>query len=192
MDIGLFDYVAPGALILSTSSYSIINFFNPSEEKHSSLYFGSGLVDFIRNNQIDIPITQLNNFTKYIIEFNTSGMRIIPLGTFISGRKYVKIYYFMEGIFPNYKIMKDALSKTFVNISKEYGFSKNKTYCFKMIADCYYDVGITVRPFKILGKYIYLSQSFSEDYRWYKVVDTTTGVDLITRDCYYFIGRVYR
>ncbi|ARE67661.1 SWPV1-137 [Shearwaterpox virus] len=187
MDNRLFDFIAPGALILSASHNSIMNLFNPSEEKHSSLYMGSGIIDFIFNNNIDFPVKGLNNFTRYIIEFNTSGMSVIPVDKFMLDREYVKLYYYTEGLFPNYDIMRNALIYAFTNVSKEYGFGKNKTYCFKMIADCYYHLGIEVKPYKILGKYIYLSQSFSEDNRWFKVVDTLTGENLITGNCYYLI-----
>ncbi|QRI42865.1 hypothetical protein [Mudlarkpox virus] len=187
MDNRLFDFVAPGALILSASYNSIMNLLNPSEEKHSSLYMGSGIIDFILNNNIDFPVKGLNNFIRYVIEFNTSGMAIIPVDKFMLDRKYVKLYYYTEGLFPNYDIMKKALIYAFTNVNKEYGFGKSKTYCFKMIADCYYHLGIEVKSYKILGKYLYLSQSFSEDNRWFKVVDTLTGENLITRNCYYLI-----
>lgn len=187
MDISLFDYIAPGAVMLSQSNHSIVNFFNPSEEKHSSLYFGYGIVDFIIKNDINFSINGLNNFTNYIIEFNTSGFAIIPLREFMLDRKYVKVYYYMEGIFPNYRLMEDTVKQAFLYANKEYGFGKNKTYCFKMIADCYLDIGINVKPYKILGKYLYLSQSFCDDDRWTKVLDTLTGENLITRNSYYFI-----
>ncbi|UWX11300.1 CRPV-191 [Crowpox virus] len=187
MDNRLFDYVAPGALILSSSSSSIVNLINPSKEKHSSLYIGSGIIDFILKNNIDFPIKGLNNFIRYIIEFNTSGMAIIPIDIFMADRKYVKIYYYAEGLFPSYDIMKKALTYAFTNVNKEYGFGRNKTYCFKMVADCYYNLGIGVKSYKMLGKYLYLSQSFSEDGRWFKVVDTSTGENLIIGNCYYLI-----
>ncbi|ALA62461.1 hypothetical protein [Turkeypox virus] len=189
MDISLFDGVAPGALVLSTSNNSIINFFNPSEEKHSSLYIGPGIIDLIIENYIDFPTHIFDNYTKYMIEVNTSGMEIIPLNTFISNKKYIKVYYFMEGIFPDYKVMKEALIQSFTNSRKEYGLSKNKTYCFKMIADCYRDIGIMVKSYKILGRHLYLSQSFSSDNRWFKIIDTISGENLLTRNCYYFKRR---
>ncbi|ATI21000.1 NLPc/P60 superfamily protein [Western grey kangaroopox virus] len=186
------NYVARGAVIFSNSYGSLTDYFNPSEEKHSALFFGSGLVDYLLARRIVYPLAGLTNEDCYIVEFNVSGMRAVPLEEFLGTKSSVRVYYYMRSVFPALDVMEEAIAFAFSDADKDYGFGSTKSYCFKTVSNCYAQVGVRVEPVNLLGREIVLSQSFTGDERWQKVMDSDTGeVVLLAGYGYYLKWRIY-
>lgn len=173
------EYACRGAVIFSNSKTLLSSYFNPSEEKHASLYFGRGLVSFLANRGIQYPVAGLDDSQQYVLEFNTNGMRAVSLDEFLQSKVSVKVYYYTESCEPAVSVMDFATEFAFDELRKRYGFGHSASYCFKMVAHCYARAGVTVAPETLLWKDVILSQSFTRDVHWMCVYDSQTGASLL-------------
>uniref|UniRef100_A0AAU7E201 Protein OPG091 n=1 Tax=Rousettus bat poxvirus TaxID=3141933 RepID=A0AAU7E201_9POXV len=173
------EYACRGAVLFSNSKTLFSGYFNPSVEQHASMYFGPSLVSFLVSRRIPFPLAGLDDATAYVIEFNTEGMRAVPLDAFIASRVSVKVYYYTEACMPASEVMSLAAAFAFDELDKRYGLGDSASYCFKMVAHCYARAGVPIATETLLGKDVVLSQSFTQDARWLRVYDSLTGLSLL-------------
>ncbi|QHR82595.1 NlpC P60 superfamily protein [Brazilian porcupinepox virus 1] len=160
----IFNNAPKGALIFSNYKFSLTEYFNPSYDKHVSIYIGSK----------DDDIFSCKDNKKYVVEsLYNNGVTITSLSNYLKDVINVKVLVLDDDLNPNSKyIMSLAADIAKGYVGTPYGFGKNNIYCFKLIAKCYELVGIELPTYKILGKRIYLSQSFTDNKQWKKIYDS--------------------
>ncbi|AAC55190.1 MC062R [Molluscum contagiosum virus subtype 1] len=174
------EHCARGAVLFSTTRYVLSNYFNPSEEKHAAIYFGRELPEFLLRERVLFPCPDgLRDDEHYVLEFNTQGMRAVPLRDFLHARHSLKVYYYTDAAVPDTETMARAAGFAFDDMEKDYGFGPDMSYCFKTVARCYARVGVRVRALSLLGRGVVLSQSFTRDPRWLCVYDSERGTTML-------------
>ncbi|AWU47101.1 NLPc/P60 superfamily protein [Sea otter poxvirus] len=170
-------YSPRGAIIFVNSFYSLTEPFNPSEDKHIAIYFGTGLATHLlksRGYNYSDKIHDVCDDVSYVIESTAMrGSHILKLTDLIKNAN-IKVYI-LHNVSKSIQLMAQAADNALELVGVPYGFSYSKLYCFKMVADCYRAVGINVNTYKLLYRDVYLSQSFTRDYKWYKIYDSLTG-----------------
>ncbi len=169
----IINHAPKGAIIFLNYKFSMTGHINPSTDKHAAIYFGYGSLSNVLNtprwilNELceDVPIA-VDATYKY-------GVRIVPLSDLLTDVLNAKIYVF-TGLDSESK-MSMAANSAIGLVGTPYGFKKNNMYCFKLIADCYNSVGVSVSPERFLWKEIFLGDNFTKDDKWEKLYDSLTG-----------------
>ncbi|RFC01515.1 hypothetical protein DDJ49_30495, partial [Klebsiella pneumoniae] len=88
------EHCARGAVLFSTTRYVLSNYFNPPEETHAAIHCGRELPEFLLRESVLFPAPAgLRDDEHYVLEFNTQGMRAVPLRDFLHARHSLKVYY---------------------------------------------------------------------------------------------------
>ncbi|ANS71145.1 nlpc/p60 superfamily protein [Pteropox virus] len=166
-------YVPRGAIIFVNSWHSLTEQFNPSNDKHAAIYFGDKLCTHLLKTRC-VSYDNICDSTLYAIESTAvKGAHIIPLKTLIT-KSDIKIYI-LDNFDSPYKIMEQAADNALELVGAPYGFNSNNLYCFKMVANCFEAAGVDVSTYRLLGKDIYLSQSFTNDPKWKKIYSSESN-----------------
>ncbi|QGN68058.1 Nlpc/p60 superfamily protein [Equine molluscum contagiosum-like virus] len=171
------EHACRGAVLFS-NAHGPTAYFNPSAEKHAALYFGRGLASHLLQQRVRAP-QPLADDARYVVEFNTGGMRVVELEAYLRAKDSVKLYYYVEAGAPDVGTMARAAGFAFEDIDKAYGFGPRASYCFKTVARCYQRAGVRVRPERLLGRDVVLSQCFTRDPHWVCVYDSASGACLL-------------
>ncbi|ASC55596.1 hypothetical protein SePPVgORF033 [Seal parapoxvirus] len=164
-----------GSLIFVTSAMSMTECLNPSEYKHAAIYVGSLNVNS-RSVMRSVALGSSSNYcanVPCVIDASAPhGARITPLVDLLRHCLVVKAYQLaVPGAL---MLMNLAADAAFELVGTPYGFNTGRTYCFKLVADCFASVGVSTRTRKIMGREVVLSQDFVEQEGvWTKIFDSS-------------------
>ncbi|QQG31543.1 hypothetical protein [Swinepox virus] len=158
-------YVPKGAIIFINYRFSLTVHFNPSEDKHAAIYIGNLQSNCLRDGST-CALEPIDDDCYAIEASYKNGVRMINIKELLKDAKSIKILVLHDIISDIKMAIAADIAITF--IGTPYGFGKHHLYCFKLVADCYSHIGIIIPTFNILGKRIYLSQSFDND-QWKKI-----------------------
>ncbi|AAR07412.1 56R [Yaba monkey tumor virus] len=156
------NYTPKGAIIFLNYRFSLTEHFNPSEDKHAAIFIGS------------IPSKNKTTYECMAVEstFN-NGVNTITVDNLLKDLTSVRVYILNSTDFISKMSIASESALGFLGMP--YGFGKKNMYCFKLVAECYEPLGIKTPTYKLLGKKIYLSQSFKYCNTWKKIYDSETG-----------------
>ncbi|ABI99220.1 hypothetical protein DpV83gp065 [Deerpox virus W-848-83] len=158
--------VPKGAIIFINYRFSLTEHFNPSEDKHAAIYLGK----IKKENLISCKRSFDENEVWAIEASYKNGVNLITLDELLKGALNIKIFILDDELSePKMSIAADISLKF---IGMPYGFGSNHIYCFKLVAESYSYLGITMPTYNILGKKIYLSQSFTHSGHWKKIYES--------------------
>ncbi|ADT91088.1 NlpC/P60 superfamily protein [Cotia virus SPAn232] len=161
-------YAPRGSVIFINYLFSLTEYFNPSYDKHVAIYLG------YKDTDVNTIFKCENDDEKWIVEsIYESGVTATPLFTLLKNANNVKVYI-LDEYNNEHSLAKMSLAAdvAITFIGKPYGFGSNNLYCFKLVAECYDSVGIQLPTYNILGKRVYLSQSFIDNIQWKKIYDS--------------------
>ncbi|WZD65520.1 hypothetical protein [Bovine papular stomatitis virus] len=165
-----------GSLIFVSSAASMTDCFNPSKYKHAAIYVGS--VDCrTMLRKLGAAGADVRADVPYVIDASAPhGARITPLAELLRNCVVVKAYRLaVPGAL---SLMSLAADAAFELVGTPYGFNHGRTYCFKLVADCFASVGVRTKTRRIMGREVVLSQDFLEDGAWTKILDSTEDLDV--------------
>ncbi|AOA33014.1 hypothetical protein GTPV_gp052 [Goatpox virus Pellor] len=155
------NYAPKGAVIFINYEFSLTEYFNPSEDKHAAIYIGSECT----SNHVKMFLSCSKFDEKMAIEASyKNGVRLVNIDDLIKGAISVKVLT-LNDVISQYK-MGLAADNAMSFLGMPYGFGNDNIYCFKLVADSYKFLGITLPTYNILGKQIFLSQSFVNNKQW--------------------------
>ncbi|AAF17933.1 gp051R [Rabbit fibroma virus] len=158
------NYAPKGSVIFINYKFSLTEFFNPSEDKHAAIYIG----------QSTKTTYDLLHYTdeRWIVEATyKNGVNKISVQELVQDATNIKVYILDDYNFETKMSIAADIATSF--IGTPYGFGSNNLYCFKLVADCYKTLGVVLPTYNILGKRVYLSQSFTCSKQWRRIYDFT-------------------
>nr|WNT71177.1 MAG: hypothetical protein [Equine parapoxvirus] len=158
-----------GTVLLVTSRASLTDCLNPSAEKHAAIYVGEAA-------PLRAPPGAGACGPCAIDASAPHGARVTPLADLLRHCAVVKAYCLAVPFAG--ALMSMAADTAFSLVGTPYGFNAGRTYCFKLVADCFASVGIRVRSRRIMGREVILSQDLVASGAWVKVLDSSDGACL--------------
>ncbi|ABQ43531.1 hypothetical protein [Tanapox virus] len=155
------NYTPKGAIIFLNYRFSLTEHFNPSEDKHAAIFIGSILLKNKKSKCLAIESTFKN------------GVDTISIEDLLKDSISVRVYVLNSTDSISKMSIASELALGFLGVP--YGFGKNNIYCFKLVAECYESLGVKIPTYRLLGKDVYLSQSFKKCNKWKKIYDSETG-----------------
>ncbi|AIZ77294.1 hypothetical protein SB87_gp041 [Parapoxvirus red deer/HL953] len=165
-----------GAIIFVSSCASVTDCFNPSTYKHAAIYVGA--IDAPRlllratggATYTDAAESYAAGVPCVIDASAPHGARVTPLPDLLRNCAVVKAYRL--AVPGAGALMNLAADAAFELVGTPYGFNRGRTYCFKLVADCFASVGIPTRTRRIMGREVVLSQDFLDNGLWTKILDS--------------------
>ncbi|ADC53813.1 hypothetical protein [Pseudocowpox virus] len=164
------DVCPRGAVIFVSSAASMTDCLNPSVFKHAAIY--AGRVDRAPLPPLSpAPAEAVDAEPCAIDAIAPYGARVVTLPELLRGCVAVRAYRLaVPGALALMNLAADA---AFELVGTPYGFNSGRTYCFKLVADCFASVGVLTKTRRIMGREVVLSQDFLENGMWAKVLDSS-------------------
>ncbi|AAR98138.1 hypothetical protein [Orf virus] len=162
------DVCPRGAVIFVSSAASMTDCLNPSVFKHAAIY--AGRVDRAPLPPPSPVPAEAVTEPCAIDAIAPYGARVVLLSELL--RSCVAVQAYRLAVPGALALMNLAADAAFELVGTPYGFNSDRTYCFKLVADCFASVGVTTKTRRIMGRDVVLSQDFLESGMWTKVLDS--------------------